>query len=236
MGKLENKRLEDIAQNSLYGFGVNEQTIKYCYKVFKRFLNKGSVLELGPAEGVMTNLLINDFSDVTVVEGSEIFCNNLKNKYPSIKVENSLFECYKPDRKFKNIILGHILEHVLDPHLLLKNCRDWLDDNGVVLVAVPNSRSIHRQAAVIINLLDNEDTLNEMDIHHGHRRIYNPEMFRYEFKKSGLKIDYFGGFWLKPISNIQIEKYWTDDMVNSFMMLGERYPDIAAMIYIIASK
>ena len=35
--------------------------------------------------------------------------------------------------------------------------------------AVPNSRSLHRQAAVILKILKQENQLNASDKHHGHR-------------------------------------------------------------------
>jgi hypothetical protein len=39
---------------------------------------------------------------------------------------------------------------------------------------------------------------------------------------------------LKPVSNKQIETSWNPEMLNAFMKLGERYPDIAGEIYVIA--
>ena len=104
-----------------------------------------------------------------------------------------------------------------------------------MISAVPNARSIHRQAAVDMGLLEHEEGMNEMDRHHGHRRVFNPETFRQAFKASGLRIDVFGGYWLKPVSNAQIEESWTPEMLHTFMRLGERYPDIAAEIYVVAS-
>jgi hypothetical protein len=86
-----------------------------------------------------------------------------------------------------------------------------------------------------MGLLDFEESLNETDRHHGHRRVYNPETFRHDFHSAGLVIDCFGGYWMKPVSNKQIESHWTNDMLSSFMKLGERYPDIAGEIYIVAS-
>jgi len=106
---------------------------------------------------------------------------------------------------------------------------------GRILAAVPNSRSLHRQAAVLMQLLPGEDALNEMDIHHGHRRVFSPESFRRCFLDAGLTIDIFGGYWLKPVSNRQIEQTWTPAMLDAFMQLGERYPDIAGEIYVVAS-
>ena len=41
---------------------------------------------------------------------------------------------------------------------------------------------------------------------------------------------------MKPVSNAQIEASWTPEMVEAFMVLGERYPDIAGEIYVVASR
>jgi 2-polyprenyl-3-methyl-5-hydroxy-6-metoxy-1,4-benzoquinol methylase len=133
------------------------------------------------------------------------------------------------------VILGHVLEHVDDPVAILRQVRGWLAPGGRVLAAVPNSRSLHRQAATLMGLLPFEEAMNERDIHHGHRRVYNPETFRREFLEAGLDLEVFGGYWLKPVSNGQLEASWTADMVDAFLRLGERYPDIAAEIYVIAA-
>jgi 2-polyprenyl-3-methyl-5-hydroxy-6-metoxy-1,4-benzoquinol methylase len=142
-----------------------------------------------------------------------------------------------PNQKFDNIILGHVLEHVADPVNILVRAKQWLkSDSGRLFAAVPNSRSLHRQAAVIMGLLISEDALNEADIHHGHRRVFNPESFRNVFYQAGLHIEIFGGYWMKPVSNKQLEESWTSEMLDAFMQLGERYPDIAGEIYIVAKS
>lgn len=231
----EKKTLEEIASVSLYGVGVNVDTIKYSYKIFSRHFRLGRTLEMGPAEGVMTELLVGHGHDLTIVEGSTKFSADIINLFPTVRVVNSLFEDFVPNSQFDNIIVGHVLEHVNDPVAILGLCRGWLAPNGRVLAAVPNSRSLHRQAAVLMGLLQFEEQLNEMDRHHGHRRVYSPEAFRRDFMRAGFDIDVFGGYWLKPLSNRQIEDNWTSDMLEAFMRLGERYPDIAGEIYIVAS-
>ena len=50
-----------------------------------------------------------------------------------------------------------------------------------------------------------------------------------------LAIELFGGYWMKPLSNRQLEAHWTPAMIEAFMQLGERYPDIAGEIYVLAS-
>ena len=145
----EAKRLDDIANNSMYNLGVSKICAQYCGQVFMRYMGCGSVLELGPAEGMMTDILYPHYSDdYTVVDSGSIFVEQIKKRYPNIKGFTSLFENFAPQQKYKNIILGHVLEHVIDPVGILKLCRGWLDDGGVILAAVPNANSIHRQAAV----------------------------------------------------------------------------------------
>ncbi|WP_281051516.1 hypothetical protein [Thauera sp. GDN1] len=60
--------------------------------------------------------------------------------------------------------------------------------------------------------------------------------FRGDFLKAGLSIEVSGGYWLKPVSNGQIERDWTPEMLDAFMVLGERYPDIAGEIYVVAKN
>ena len=171
-GFIENEkiRLNDIAGKSKYA-GVNAYTIKYSGTLFLKYMQKGNVLEMGPAEGLMTDILYPYFPDYTIVDGAEKFVNKLKKKYPKIKGYISLFENYESSGKYQNIILGHVLEHVEDPVFILKKCTELLKPNGRIMAAVPNCNSIHRQAAVMMGLLSSTDELNEMDRYHGHRRV-----------------------------------------------------------------
>jgi len=231
----ETERLNKIAENSKYAQGANGWTTDYSFRLFERFISGSSILELGPAEGVMTNHLYKLNKDLTIVEASSEFCVRHKKKFPDAEILHSLFEDFRTKKKFDNIILGHVLEHVSNPIDILKQYKSYLTPQGKVICAVPNARSIHRQAAVILGLLKSEDDLNDADVHHGHRRVYNPESFRNAFLSAGYKIDFFGGYWLKALSNSQIEDTHTPEMVESFMKLGERYPDIAAELIIVAS-
>lgn len=234
--KNEVARLDNISKNSLYNFGANLKTIEYSFDILKRYLKAGtdSILEMGPAEGVMTDFLVPLAKDITIVEGSELFASDLKRRYPKADIHCSLFEDFHPEKKYDVIVMGHVLEHVEDPVAILEKAKDWLDDDGFIFAAVPNAHSIHRQAAVLMGLQEKENSMSELDWYHGHRRVYNIEEFNEDFMNAGLKIRKCGGYWLKPVSDRQIEESWTPEMLKAFMVLGESYPEIAAEIYIIA--
>ncbi len=235
--KDEKRRVEEHAAIANYnGLLVAKSATSYCGDLFRRYMKTGSVLELGPAEGVMTDLLFPYYEDYTVVDGADFFVKDILNRHPKIKGYSCLFEEFKPSVKYDNVILGHVLEHVDNPVEILKLTSNWLNDEGVIVAAVPNSHSIHRQAAVLMGMLESEKQLNERDILNGHRRVYDIEMLKADFIDAGLRIKESGGYWLKPESNAQIDKNWDINMIEAFMKLGEEYPNIAAEIYVIAEK
>lgn len=236
----ESENLNKIAEKYSYAKGVMQFATAYCGEIFLKYLQKDfdDILELGPAEGVMTEILYPHFKNYTAVDGGEIFVQNLKERYPKIQAHVSLFEDFVPPPAdgYHNIILGHVLEHVENPVQILKLCKTWLADGGRIISAVPNANSIHRQAAVLMGLLNSTKQLNETDKSIGHRRVYDLETLKSDFLQADLKIIHSGGYWLKPVSNAQIEKDWTSEMVNAFLKLGEKYPDIAGEIFIVATK
>lgn len=231
----EKNRVLNISEHAVYSEGVMQNVTAYCGEIFRRFMRKGSVLELGPAEGIMTDVLYPYFDDYTIVDGADSFVNTIKKRYPEIKGYGTLFEEYNPSRTYDNIILGHVLEHVKNPVKILKLASSWLSSEGQIICAVPNANSVHRQVGVLMGLLEAENQLHAGDVRIGHRRVYDMYSLKKDFTDAGLKIIQSGGYWLKPISNAQIEASWDADMVSAFLRLGEKYPDIAANIYVVAS-
>lgn len=234
----EYEHLESVARSLDYAYieGVNLNTVEYNAEIFKRYLKKGeSILELGPAEGALTDILYPMFpGDYTVVDAVVSYVDSLKKRHPGMKGEAALIEEYEPAQRYDSIILGHVLEHVDNPVEILKKCKSWLKASGQILISVPNCNSIHRQAAVIMGLQERVNSLSEMDKTHGHRRVFSWQELKHDFESAGFQIVKMGGYWLKPLSNAQLEAVWTREMMDAFMVLGERYPEIAAEIYVVA--
>jgi 2-polyprenyl-3-methyl-5-hydroxy-6-metoxy-1,4-benzoquinol methylase len=188
------------------------------------------ILELGCADGVMTEILVKYFKRIVAVDGSSKFCNTVRNriKMDNLKVICSLFEKLELNEKFDTIIMAHILEHVENPDLIINRAKTWLKDSGVILIDVPNANSIHRKAGVKMGLLKRVDELNELDKKLGHRRVYSWETLKKDIEKAGLKIKAMGRVFLKSLTNSQIEKWWTEEMMDAFYELGKEYPEIAS--------
>jgi 2-polyprenyl-3-methyl-5-hydroxy-6-metoxy-1,4-benzoquinol methylase len=149
---------------------------------------------------------------------------------------NTLFEEFVPKRRFTNTVLGHVLEHVEDPDNIIQDCIEWLEPGGRIIAATPNADSLHRQLAVLSGLISNVHELTSTDISIGHRRVVNPQQLRSYFMDSRLHIDYVGGYYMKSFSNQQIEQIASKEVQKSLMVLGEKYFEIAADIYIVASR
>lgn len=241
----EKIRLDKIAENNEYDkLKMNKEMQEYTVKIIDEKINNMNLeknfklLEIGPVNGIMTKYLIKQTEDYSICEGSEVFCDKLKSRYPNIKIFNCLVEEMNEEEnnKYDLILLGHVLEHVEEPITVLKKIKKLLKNTGKLITIVPNSNSIHRQAAVIMGMLENQKSLNETDIFHGHRRVYDLEMLEKDFVASGYKIIEKGGYWLKPLSNNQIAENWNISMINAFFELGKKYPKIAAEIYLISAK
>ena len=77
--KNEISRLEGIGARSSYAAGVNTPVTKFGYKSLRHYV-KGQILELGPAEGIMTAELVADGHKPILVEGSESLTKLLRQK------------------------------------------------------------------------------------------------------------------------------------------------------------
>lgn len=236
--KDEIQRLNSVSEWYSSRRGMDSHLILYRAKTLSPHFKGSKVLELGSADGLMTEILVNNFKRVIAVDGSAEFCKITRDK---IKADNlevicSLFEDFEPIEKFDTIIIGNILEHVENPVLIMKRAKEWLRDNGVILIDVPNADSIHRQAGVKMGLLKRVDELNKLDKKLGHRRVYTWETLQKDIIEAGLKIKEMGGAFLKPLTNSQIEKWFSEKMMDAFYELGKEYPEIAAKIYAVCEK
>jgi 2-polyprenyl-3-methyl-5-hydroxy-6-metoxy-1,4-benzoquinol methylase len=220
-------------KNTILNFDL--QLAALNFRSFKPFFKGKTALELGPASGYMTKELVKEFEVLHIVEGSKELLSEIP-EYSNVSKHHSLFEDFETDTKYDTIIMGHVLEHVYDPVNICSRIYRWLADEGVLLVSVPNAKSVHRLVAVEMGLLKNEYELNARDHELGHYRVYDMDLLKSDLIDAGFKIKESGGVFFKPLSNSQIEKNWSAEMIEGFYKLGNSFPEHCAEIFIVCTK
>jgi len=229
--KVENSA--SFYKNSFLGFDY--QLAEFNFRSFKPFFKGKIALELGPALGYMTKDLVKEFETLHLVEGAKELLTQIPD-YPNIKKFHSLFEDFSTTNKYDTIVMGHVLEHIYNPIEVCSKIYNWLSDDGVFLVSVPNAKSIHRIVAKEMKLLKDEYELNQRDHELGHYRVYDMDLLKSHLTSSGFKILDSGGIFLKPISNKQIEDTWTPEMIEGFYETGKYFPENCAEIFVVCTK
>jgi 2-polyprenyl-3-methyl-5-hydroxy-6-metoxy-1,4-benzoquinol methylase len=215
--------------------GFDIKLVEKGFMTFKKFFSGTNCLELGPATGYMTKYLVDSFLTVTVVEGSRTLIDQIP-CYTNLKKVNCLFEDFIPSEKYDTIIINHVLEHLVDPISVLKKVYNWLNEDGICIVGVPNAKSFHRLAAVKMGLLKSEYDLNSRDLELGHYRIYDLELLKNHMDQAGFKIKFESGIFLKFLSNAQIETFLDDKIVEAYFDLATDFYKNSAEIFLIAHK
>lgn len=235
MGTIKQK-VDDSARFYSESFlNVDYQLAEFGFDSLKPYFKGKLALELGPASGYMTKSLVHKFETLHIVEGSGHLLSQIPD-YNNVVKFHSLFENYETDMQYDTIIMSHVLEHIAEPVKVLSQIYNWLDKEGVFLVAVPNAKSIHRLAAVEMGFLSSEYELNQRDYDLGHYRVYDTQTLKADLLAAGFKIKYSGGYFLKPISNSQIESHWSQEMISGFYKVGKYFQENCAEIFAVCTK
>ncbi len=229
----EQERLRSVAQWYTNRTGLNSQLAVFGFRSLMPHFVPGNVLEMGSADGHMTEQLITHFENTSIIDGSADYVLAIRDRMPSVKAHHSLFEDFSPPESYTNIVMAHILEHVEEPVGILKRAATWLAPEGRIHVIVPNALSLHRLAGVKMGLLPEPTSLNEDDVRIGHRRVYTPEALEADVAASGLRQVYKEGYFLKPLSNRQIEESWSQELIDAYYELGREFPANAAEIVLV---
>jgi len=147
-----NAELRDTNEHKYaYSFDIDVMH-SFMMKSFTPFFVEGimqnNVLELGSFEGAFTKRLQDFFHNTTCIEASSEAIDIAKqNKdLSNVTFINDTFEAAKLDRRYDNIILTHVLEHLDDPIAILSRIRnEWLNEGGRLFVACPNANAASRQ-------------------------------------------------------------------------------------------
>jgi 2-polyprenyl-3-methyl-5-hydroxy-6-metoxy-1,4-benzoquinol methylase len=215
----------------------------YMLKSFLPFFRPGSVLELGSFKGDFTKRLQAHFDDITCVEASDDAIAAARPRLEkNISFVNSRFEEASLNRRYDNIVLTHVLEHLDDPVSVLRRVNDeWLSETGRFFLVCPNANAPSRQIAVKMGLISHNAAVTPAEAEHGHRCTYSLDTLERDAVAAGLNVVFRSGIFFKALANFQWDKLLSTDIVSKeylegCYLLGQQYPDLCASIFLLCEK
>jgi 2-polyprenyl-3-methyl-5-hydroxy-6-metoxy-1,4-benzoquinol methylase len=237
-----NQEFKDNDRKYFYGFDYDVMH-PFMLKSFMPFFKEENILELGSFKGEFTQRLLPFFDDITCVEASDEAINIAKENLPkNVNFYNSLFENTVLPKKYNNIILTHVLEHINDPVAVLKKINDeWLSDNGRFFLVCPNANAPSRQIAVKMGLITHNSAVTPAEKEHGHNITYTLDTLERDAKAAGLKVVHRSGIFFKALANFQWDKLLQTDIISKEYLegcyeLGQQYPDLCSSIFLMCEK
>ena len=241
-----NKELDDSSnlENEKYAYSFDFDVMHpYQIKSFEPFFNKGSLLELGSYKGNFTRRFLPYFDDITCVEASEVAIKEARIRLGNkVKFVNSLFETVVLPKRYDNIVLTHVLEHLDDPVLVLKCINDeWLAEGGRFFLVCPNANAPSRQIAVKMGLITHNSAVTPSEAAHGHRRTYTLDTLERDAVAAGLKVVHRSGIFFKALANFQWDRLLQTDIISKEYLegcykLGQQYPDLSSSIFLVCER
>jgi len=212
-------------------------------RTFEPFFRAGSALELGCFKGAFTRRLLPHFRDITCVEASlEALAEAKAVLGDQVQFLHGLFEQVTLSRRYDNILLTHVLEHLDDPVKVLARINtEWLTDSGRCFLVCPNARAASRQIAVKMGLIPSNAAVTEAEFAHGHRRTYSLDTLEQHATEAGLRVIHRTGIFFKALANFQMDQLLkggivTPDYFEGCYKLGQQYPDLCASIFLLCER
>ncbi|GAA6203346.1 class I SAM-dependent methyltransferase [Thalassotalea sp. SU-HH00458] len=238
-----NAEIEDTKDHQ-YAYNFDFDVMHhYMLESFQPYMKGNSLLELGSFKGDFTKRFVPLINDITCVEASDSAMKDAKKKLPdNIKFVNSRFEDVELDKKFDNIVMTHVLEHIDDPIAVLKRVNEeWLTDEGRFFLVCPNANAPSRQIAVKMGLISHNSAVTPAEDEHGHRCTYTLDTLERDARAAGLKVIKREGIFFKALANFQWDKLLQTDIISKEYLegcyqLGQIYPDLCSSIFILCEK
>lgn len=124
-----------------------QEANQYIFAVWSGILNKlkayttgKSLLEVGIGKGELLAAALEMGYDVDAVEIVSAAAQKIADIL-DIPIWNGDFLRYSADKSYSIIIMGDVIEHVLDPEAALRNAYRLLDEQGVLWLSTPNFES-----------------------------------------------------------------------------------------------
>lgn len=150
------------------GRGVDglETLRKQNFKIILQHLEKqfnfknSKSLEVGCAEGWFLEAMKEKSADIMAVEPSAHALDRQKEGH---HVVQGFFPDALPEgSRYDLIVFNDVFEHLPDPVAAIKKCEEHLNDKGLLLINIPNSRGIFYRVACLLKLFGMETPFHRL--------------------------------------------------------------------------
>lgn len=128
-----------------YLLKYKEQSIDKAKRILKKinkYSLKGTLLDIGSGCGFLLNTAKEEGWDTTGIELSKDACEYSR-KYFGLQVfDCDVRDAHLKDNSFDLITMHHVFEHLPEPLAILSDLKRKLKDTGILVIVVPNTRSV----------------------------------------------------------------------------------------------
>lgn len=233
---------DNLARRYAYGFDFDVMH-PYMIQSFEPFFRPGNLLELGSFKGDFTRRFLPYFSDVTCVEASDAALGEARARLgDQAQWVHAMFETVTLPKRYDNIVLTHVLEHLDDPVQVLRRINDeWLAEGGRFFLVCPNANAPSRQIAVKMGLISHNAAVTPAEADHGHRCTYTLDTLERDAVQAGLRVVHRSGIFFKALANFQWDRLLQTDIISKEYLdgcykLGQQYPDLCSSIFLLCER
>jgi SAM-dependent methyltransferase len=133
----ENLQLNDLTEIRESSVGMFKKEIDYISRYDKK---KTAVLDIGSGMGTFLYAARPVYKEAVGLDVSRQMASFVE-QHLGVKVYVQQFEEFTYPRKFSLIHMSHVIEHVPDPNRWLQKAKEMLDEDGILVVNVPNKFS-----------------------------------------------------------------------------------------------
>ena|SRR3989344_1087590 len=180
--------------------GIKRGGISLVNEYFADFLLKNSknrkrILEIGCAKGNFIRIIEPYFENIVGIDISKFAVEESKKIVSKAKI--FLIDIEKEEKKFLNVIgeekfdviVGmHTFEHLKNPSKVIKICKEILNNEGVLLILVPNPKSLVIQIFSLLGLKQKMGVYKDKT----HFSFLDRRNWEVLLKKEGLSVDFYG--------------------------------------------
>lgn len=146
------EKFSELYDESNYSSPLQSSVMRASHKLVEKPFDDqahfGRVLEVGAGTGEHLPFVRHSFDEYTLTDLDPKTLEVAKTKLAGINNQKVIFEAQTgsklayPDNTFDRVVATHVLEHIYQPHLALKEWRRVLKHGGVISILIPTDPGI----------------------------------------------------------------------------------------------